>query len=268
MTIRLPLTLGIVASLLCVSVHAAISSSLQMQLGNPSGATATTTNHDHYLISRAQYALDYSDNLGEPNWAGWDLTSGDVGSSGRSSFITDTTLPASFYRVTTSDYTNSGYDRGHMCPSADRSVTVADNNVVFYMSNIIPQAPDNNQGPWASFESYCRTLANAGNELLIYSGPTTFNGSYIPSGAAAIAGYTWKVVVVVPVGSGSALSRVNSSSRVIALKMPNVNGIRSVPWKNYITSTNTIQSATGFTFFTALPSTVAATLRAKVDAGP
>ena len=250
-----------------VAARATIGTTLQMQLGNASNATATTTDHAHYLIKRAQYALDYSDNHGEPNWVSWDLTSGDVGSSGRSTFVTDTTLPSGFYEVKTGDYTNSGYDRGHMCPSADRSITVADNNIVFYMSNIIPQAPDNNQGPWASFEAYCRTLANAGNEILITSGPATL-GASIPSGVADIGGYTWKIAVVVPTGSGTALSRITSATRVIALKMPNVQGIRSVPWSSYIVSTSSLQTLTGFTFFSALSSSVAMTLRAKVDAGP
>lgn len=247
---------------------AIISTSLQMQLGNPSNATTTATNHNNYLIKRAQYALDYSDNKGEPNWVSWDLTSGDVGGSGRSSFITDTTLPAGFYRVKHGDYTNSGWDRGHMCPSADRSITVADNNIVFYMSNILPQAPDNNQGPWASFEAYCRTLASAGNEILIISGPSLFSGAYIPTGVAAIPGYTWKIAVVVPLGSGNAASRITTATRVIALKMPNTNGIRSVPWKNYITTASQIQTDTGYTFFTALSSTIASALRTKLDAGP
>src|ERR1700729_1306279 len=80
---------------------ALIGTSYQMQLGNPSGATADTNNHDHYLIQRTVEALDYSDNLGEPVWASWDLTSADVGSASRSSsFFTDTNLPADFYHVT------------------------------------------------------------------------------------------------------------------------------------------------------------------------
>src|ERR1700678_4271145 len=84
---------------------AIIDITLQMQLGNPSGAIADTNNHDHYLIQRTVEALDYSDNLGEPVWASWDLTSSDVGSSGRSAdFYTDTNLPPNFYWVTTDDY--------------------------------------------------------------------------------------------------------------------------------------------------------------------
>ncbi|MCZ7592952.1 MAG: DNA/RNA non-specific endonuclease [Kiritimatiellae bacterium] len=249
--------------------NATINASLQMQLGNPSGATANANDRNHYLIQRTVQALDFSDVLGEPRWASWDLTSGDIGSSSRSSsFYVDSTLPSGFYRVKTADYTNSGYDRGHMTPSLDRTDTDANNKLVFYMSNILPQSPDNNQGPWQSLEAYCQSLAKAGNELLIISGGSGYNGSYIPSGKAAIPGYVWKIVVVVPSGSGSALSRVNAASRVIAVKMPNVQGIRSVAWQNYITSVNQIQSDTAYNFFSALPASVATVLRAKVDGAP
>ena len=136
-----------------VAAFATIDPTLQMQTGNPSSATADTSNHLHYLIQRAQYAMDYSDTTREPNWVAWDLTSGDVGGSGRSNFIVDTGLPGGFYQVLTTDYSGSGYDRGHLCPSADRTVSTADNQVVFTMSNMMPQTPDNNQGVWASFET-------------------------------------------------------------------------------------------------------------------
>src|SRR5271163_2231413 len=80
--------------------NATIDASLQMQLGNPSGAIVDTNNHDHYLIQRTVEAIDYSDNLGEPNWASWDLTTNDVGSSGRSStYYVDTNLPPNFDRL-------------------------------------------------------------------------------------------------------------------------------------------------------------------------
>jgi DNA/RNA endonuclease G (NUC1) len=260
------------AVLTAVSVFAVIDPALQAQLGNPSSALATpgnpsdTTNHAHFLILRPQYALDFSDNLGEPNWVSWDLTAADLGSSGRSpNFLPDPDLPIGFYAVVTSDYTGSGYDRGHMCPSADRTITASDNLNLFYLSNILPQAPDNNQGVWSSFETYCRTLAQAGNEVLITSGPSLFAGSRIPSGRAAIPGYVWKIAVVVPAGSGSALSRITASTRVIAIKIPNVQGVRSNPWQQYITSVAQIEADTGFTFFTALSPSLRNTLRTVVD---
>ncbi|MCX6956242.1 MAG: immunoglobulin domain-containing protein [Verrucomicrobia bacterium] len=247
-----------------VAAFATISVPLQMQSGNPSNATADSGNHAHYLIQRAQYAMDYNDTTRQPNWVAWDLTSGDVGGSGRSNFIVDTGLPAGFYQVLTSDYSGSGYDRGHMCPSADRTVSPADNQVVFTMSNMIPQTPDNNQGVWASFETYSRTVASAGNELLIISGPSGFGGSTIASGVA-IPGYTWKVVIVVPLGSGTALSRITTATRVIGIKIPNIAGVRGDPYENYIVPASQIEVDTGYTFFSSLPPAVANVLRTVVD---
>ncbi len=247
-------------------VGATIDASLQMQLGNPSGASADTNNHTHYLIQRTVEAIDYNADLDEPNWASWDLTASDIGSSGRSpDFFTDTNLPAGFYPVKPDDYDGVGFDRGHMCPSDDRTDNVTDNNMVFFMSNIIPQAPDNNEGVWVNFEDYCRTLAASGNELLIMCGPSGFSGSRIlPSYAAAIPEFTWKIAVVVPLGPGTALSRITSATRVIAIKVPNINGVSSV-WQNFITSAAQIQVDTGFTFFTALPPDVASNLLNEVD---
>ncbi len=239
-----------------------------MQLGNPSNATVDSNNHSHYLIQRTVESLDYSDSFGEANWASWDLTISDTGTSGRSSsFTTDSTLPSNFYHVSTSDYTNSGYNRGHLCPSADRTDNDTDNAIVFYMSNIAPQTADNNQGPWASFESYCRSLASSGNELLIMCGGSGFS-STIASGKVAVPSYTWKVAVVVPAGIGSAVSRIDSSTRVITIKVPNISGIRSNPWTQYVVSSSVVEADTGLNFFSSLPSTVAAVLRAKVDGAP
>jgi endonuclease G len=42
-------------------------------------------------------------------------------------YFVDNYLPPSFYQVQTSDYSGSGYDRGHMCPSADRTNTRTNN---------------------------------------------------------------------------------------------------------------------------------------------
>ena len=258
---------AVVSALLLVVLRAdaSIDIALQMQLGNPSNASANTNNHDHYLIQRPVEAIDYSDNLGEPNWASWDLTASDMDTNSRSpSFFTDTNLPPNFYWVKTGDYAGSGYDRGHMCPSADRTDTEADNDMVFLMSNIIPQDSVNNSGVWAQFEGYCRTLAQT-NELLIISGPSSFGGSRInTNGPVYIPAYVWKIAVVVPPGGGTAQSRITNSTRVIALKIPNTDQATNT-WPAYVTSVSQIEVDTGFTFFTALPAAVASALRNRVD---
>ncbi len=261
--------LAVTALLFCFVCRASaiIDAALQMQLGNPSGATADTNNHNHFLIQRTVQALDYNNNRGLPNWASWDLTAEDIGTNGRSSFITDTNLPANFYRVTTGDYTYSGYDRGHLCPSKDRTESATNNELVFFMSNILPQAPNNNSGVWLQFENYCRSLVESTNnyELLLICGPSGFSGSRInTNGPVFIPDYVWKIAVVVPPGSGTATNRITATNRVIALKIPNRNDATNA-WPSYVTSANQIQVDTGFTFFTALPPDIAAALRNKVD---
>ncbi len=253
---------------MALSAGAIIDPALQMQLGNPSGATADTNNHSHFLIVRSVQAMDYNDTLGQPNWASWNLTSTDFPTNGvdrQNSFKADTNLPGNFYQVPANAYVASGYDRGHLCNSADRTTTTNDNNMTFLMSNMMPQAPNNNEVTWAGLENYCRTLANAGNELLIICGPSGFSGAKInTNGYVWIPDYTWKIVVVVPLGAGTATNRISLTNRVIAIKVPNTNGVASA-WQNYITSANQIQVDTGLTFFTALAPDIAAALRGKVD---
>ena len=65
-------------------------------------------------------------------------------------------MPPDWYRVQAFDFSGSGFDRGHMTPNADRDkeTSIPINQATFLMSNMVAQAPDNNQGPWADLENY------------------------------------------------------------------------------------------------------------------
>jgi endonuclease G len=262
------------ASVLCLAIFVGFSAnaidndpSLQMQLGNPSGAISDTNFPNNYLIQRTIEAISYNNSRGQPNWASWDLTSADANNAvvRQDSYSADTNLPPTFYQVGAGEYGGSGFDRGHLCPSADRTDSTNDNNLTFLMSNMMPQAADNNRVTWSDFEDYCRNLADAGNEMLIMCGPSGFNGSHISSSThVSIPSNTWKIAVVVPLGPGTALSRITTTTnRVIAIKVPNTNGV-SPNWSNYIVSAHSIELETGFSFFTALPGTIASAFRAKI----
>jgi endonuclease G len=215
-------------------------------------------------MKKSQYAISYHRDHGIPNWVSWHLGYLDLGSAPRCDcFSSDTTLPTGWYRVTSSSYTGSGYDRGHMCPSADRTASSTDNAVTFKMTNILPQAPDNNQGPWAALEDYCRSLIGSGKELYIISGGDNSKGT-IDSGRVQIPAYTWKVILVLPEGS-SDVSRVTTSTRVIAVDMPNNQGIRTTDWRSYRTSVDQIESWTGYNFFSAVPASIQSVIEARVD---
>ncbi|MDB6057129.1 MAG: large protein, partial [Verrucomicrobiales bacterium] len=254
------------------SAKAIIATNSQLLLGNPSGAITDPNNHNHYLLQRTVEALDYSDKLGQPNWASWDLTAADVGSSGRSSsFFPDTNLPSSFTNKIGNGTFGGGYDRGHMCPSADRTDNTTDNDLVFYMSNIIPQASGNNQGPWADLENYTRTLLTT-SECMIVSGPYDFSSgaktaNSTSKASIAIPNWTWKTIVVAPLGAGSVTNRITASTRVITIKMTNSTDVNYTygTWPTYITNAHQIEVDTGFKFFTGLDTNIAEVLRWRID---
>lgn len=229
-------------------------------LGMPTAAAAG--DDDDYLLSRSQYVASFNRSLGIPNWVAWHLDADDIGSAERSQFAPDPDLPDGWERVTPNDYRNSGYDRGHLAPSADRSANAAENRPTFFMTNIIPQAPDNNQGPWADFENYARELAREGNELYVVAG-VAGPFSRIAGGKVAVPATTWKAVLVIPEGDDD-LGRVTAKSRVIAFAMPNRDGIRGREWSEFATSVDEIERMTGFDLFAALPDDVEAALEARV----
>ncbi|UOQ72809.1 DNA/RNA non-specific endonuclease [Hymenobacter cellulosilyticus] len=245
-----------------------------LTMGNPSGATTSATNYTNYLMSKSQFALSYHRDRAIPNWVSWHLSSAWVGSTPRQdNFAADATLPSGWFRATSSSYTGSGFDRGHNCPSADRTGSVADNSATFLMTNMMPQASVNNQQTWAGLENYCRTLINQGNELYIIcgsygNGGTGVNGyaTTIAGGKIAVPARCWKVVVVLPEGSNDA-SRVTTSTRVIAINTPNTTSI-GTSWGSYRTTVDAIESATGYNILSAVSSTVQATIEARVDSGP
>jgi endonuclease G len=245
------------------SAQAHTDPAVNLTLGNPSGATTSISNETNYLIQRPQYAMSYHRHNGIPNWVSWHLDVGDLGSTPRSDFLTDTSLPTGWYRVQPSDYTGTGYDRGHMTPSGDRTLNTTDNKATFLMTNIIPQAPDNNQGPWNTLENYCRDLVRAGNELYIISGGDESLGT-IAGGKVRIPGFTWKVIVVLPEGSND-VARVTTSTRVIAVSMPNRQGIRANDWRQYRYSVDQIETFTGYNFLSNVSSTVQSVIEARVD---
>ncbi len=239
------------------------TTSEHLTMGNPSNAVTSALQPNNYLMEKPQYSLSYSRDNGGPNWVSWHLDTSWLGSTPRQDdFRADTTLPSGWYRVQATDYSGSGFDRGHMCPSADRTVTVTANSSTFLMTNMIPQLPANNQGVWANLESYSRTLVSQGNELYIISGGHGLQ-HFIANGRVAVPAQTWKVIIVLPIGSND-VSRVTTSTRTIAVVMPNSGSI-GTDWRAYRVSVDQVEAITGFDFFSKVSSGIQAVIEGRVD---
>lgn len=235
-----------------ITVNAPSPDEDPLLLGNPTNATTDVANEFNYLMIKPQYSLSYHRTNGRPNWVAWRLDSTWVGGAPRQDdYRPDTTLPAGWYRVTDNDYSGSGYDRGHMCPSGDRTRSIPDNSATFLMTNFVPQLGANNQGPWNDFEIYTRTLASQGNEVYIVTGPSGSIGT-IAAGRVAVPAVTWKVVLVIPNGSND-LSRINRGTRAFGIIVSNQPPITSNAWRNYRVTVDQVENLTGYNFFSNIP---------------
>jgi endonuclease G, mitochondrial len=237
------------------------SDSVHLTLGNPSHTVSLDENRYH-LFLRSQYALLYDRTTNTPAWASWQLNASWLGNLSRPVFTPEPDLPVGWFSVTPRNYTGSGFDRGHIVPAADRNRTPEDSAAVFYMSNIAPQAPDNNRGPWEALESYCRVLVKSGKELYIIAGPTGKGGVGSVGTAEAIADNKitvpaafWKIVVINK-QPGLGLAGITQNTRVIAVLMPNQQGIKEDKWQQFSTTIRDLEKRTGYDFLSNLPPAV------------
>jgi endonuclease G, mitochondrial len=222
---------------------------------------------------KPQYVLSYSRSKGIPNWVSWRLTANNLAIRGTSKrqndFRSDPDLPSDWLATTPRDYTGSGFDRGHLTNSEDRSSNPIDNSATFLMTNIIPQSPDNNRGAWVQLENYCRELVRTGKELYIIAGPQG-QGGVGEKGALKklrpgqlVPANTWKVVLVTDPGRG--LNGINKNTRAFAVSIPNIQGIKHNDWRSYRKTVREIEKNTGYDFFSVLPADVQEAIENRED---
>ncbi|MFN5261724.1 MAG: DNA/RNA non-specific endonuclease [Pseudanabaena sp.] len=202
------------------------------------------------------------------NWASWQLNKSWMGDAERqNNFRPDPDLPKDWYRVITRDYTGSGFDRGHLVNSEDRGQSVETNSSTFLMTNIVPQAPDNNQGVWVQLEEYSRDLAKEGKELYIVAGGHGTGGEGKNGadselkGKIAVPATMWKVILVLDDPS-KGLAGVTASTRAIAVVMPNKQG-RDGKWQDFCTTVDDVQKLTGYDFFSNVPPDIQKQIESK-----
>jgi endonuclease G, mitochondrial len=240
------------------------SKTVHLLLGNPSNAIASVSNLDNYLMIKPQYAVSYNNSKGTPNWVSWQLNQSWLGSADRqNNFKPDNTLPTGFIRITPTMYAGSGYDKGHVAPSADRTKSVEDNGATFLMTNMMPQTPDNNRRTWEGLEQYSRELVTkGGKEIYIIAGGIGSQKQPL-KGKVTIPASTWKVVVVMDKPGADAKS-ITENTRIIAVNIPNEQGI-DPDWRKYRVSVDELEKLTGYDFLSNVSPNIQASIESKID---
>lgn len=207
---------------------------------------ALRTSSGEQILRRTAYTASYNRENRLPDWVAWHLTADHTtGAYGRKGikFREDEDVPEP--RATDADYYNSGYDRGHMCPSADCKWSEEAQLESFLFTNACPQVHGLNAGDWNEIEQQCRRWAKEFGSLYIVSGPVFYRGSHKKIG---------RNKVVVPEAFFKVVLCMEGEPKAIGFIYKNVSGNR--PKSSYVNTIDEVERITGLDFFPALPDDV------------
>ena len=268
-----PAATGEVDVLVVADVPSGVAFQDHLEFGTPTDDSPA----DDHLIVRDEYALSYNATLGTSNWVAWNLDETHIGTAPRCECYTPEPLRPEGSRGTVNfDYTGSGYSRGHIAQSFNRTVTLPDNAATYYTSNIMPQSSANNTGPWGDFENYTVDRArNQDAEVYIIAGgefaddaPTLKN-----QGNVAIPSWTWKVAVFLDRDETLADVTTRDDIEIIAIRTPNrleagvdgsVVGI-SRDWETYQIEIDELEALIGYDVLSLLPDAIEAIVESNFD---
>jgi len=124
------------------------------------------------VIRHKYYTIGYNESHEQPDWVVYELRAADLKTPNvprARRFKEDPMVTTSSARH--SDYTRSGYSRGHMAPAGDMAFNQEAMQESFYMSNMSPQLTGYNGGVWRELEESVRDWAYEEGQLLVASGP-------------------------------------------------------------------------------------------------
>lgn len=216
---------------------------------------APLSGRSEIILKRVGYTVSYNPELKIPNWVAWHLTAERLtGAASRKNakFSEDNDVPEP--RVTTYDYVNSGYDRGHMCPAADNKWNEQAMEESFLMTNICPQNGSLNRGGWNSLEIQCREWAEQYGDIYIVAGPILYKGKHkrIGENKVVVPEAFFKVVLCL-VGEPKAIGFIYKNAKSKGDKA------------DYVNTVDQVERITGIDFFPALPDSIEVRVEALSD---
>jgi len=209
------------------------------------------------FLCRKGYALGYNYTTRLANWVQYRITAASVTPRvpRNDNFREDNDIIPGTARATLTDYSGSGYDRGHLAPAATMDFDYQSMDESFLLSNIAPQLPGFNRDGWAELEQYVRDCAIDQGELVIVTGPifTSTSPRNIGSG------------VVVPDAYYKAILKPESPAKGFAFIIPHA-AISETELEDYITTIDAVEAATGLDLYAAMRDAIEGPVEASTKA--
>ena len=223
---------------------------------------------DEYGIN---YFLEWDCDKRAQRWTAYQMHKGNSASNVKRSndeaWHEDEQIPDE-YRSTYDDYRYSGFDRGHICPSADRLQNTNMNYQTFCYSNVHPQYNSLNAAIWGDMENKVRAWNNDSfrDTLYIVKGGTIdkkdqvfdflTQGSY----GVVIPKYFFMAILCVKNNQYKALGFWIEHKK-------SYSDIEGKSIKQYAVSIDQIEESTGIDFFHNLPDDIEAKVESELTVG-
>lgn len=217
------------------------------------GKTPKATTNQYFLptsttnqvVHHQNYSLSYSEKHEQAEWVAYELKASDLSSTNykRPYFEIDNAVKtkAAHWR----NYKKSGYDKGHLCPAADRRFSKAAHDETFLTSNISPQEHQFNAGVWNRLEQKVRYWAKKNDGVFVITGGVLEDHlKTIGSEAVAVPKQFYKVI----------LDKTNGSIKMLAFLIPHKES--KLPLYKFVVSVDEIEALTGINFFKELDDAV------------
>lgn len=200
---------------------------------------------NHQIVEYTQFTLSYNEEHDQAEWVAYELTKDEADMVLERCDCFKKDLNITTGSASSSDYSSTGFDKGHLCPAADNNMSEQANEESFLFSNMSPQLPGFNRKIWADLELWVRERAIIDDTLYVVTGPVFVNNlGKIGANGVTIPGYYYKVI----------LRFDGSSAKTIAFLLPQIGCVGNI--KDYIVTVNTIETLTGLDFFPALNNSI------------
>lgn len=205
------------------------------------------------------FTVSYSENHRQAEWVAYELTAADLAKeefNRPSSFKSDDRINEK-YQVRHTDYSNSGFDRGHLAAAADFSWSKEGLETTFFTTNISPQVPRFNRGIWKKLENSVRGWAVQYGQLYVVVGPilTERAKERFPKD---------KNYIAVPRRYYKVVLNYNDENPIaVAFIMENEDSDAAL--SNYVVTIDEVEKATGIDFFSELPDDLERELEGEIN---
>jgi endonuclease G len=221
------------------------------------GVPTVPSDRDQELVEHGALLLSYNEAYEQANWVAHIIIPAvNQGNLSRTNDFRRDSLVKTGTAVK-ADYWYSGYDRGHLAPSADFRWSARAISESYVYSNMSPQRPELNRERWAELEGFIRGHVWAKErQLYVVTGPVLQAGlETITQGpnVVAIPKEFYKVVLDLTPGE----------EKAIGFLMPN--GVCNQPLIGYATTIDEIERKTGLDFFSKLEENLETKLEGSSD---